>query len=128
MWDWTWDHNKRPSKINIVSTYELSSNTKSWMCVYKESVHSNDVWIKLNTSTRDMKENKIRTETEWFQHFFRFQNLPMRKHYSFMISYYALSQLSIYLYVFIYGSFCPKCFMGWSVFVLWVQHIIWYCP
>ena len=49
------------SAINTISAYELSSTTKHWMCVYKESVHLAHVWIKLNASTHDLTENNIRT-------------------------------------------------------------------
>ena len=86
------------SVINTVNTQELSSATKRWIYIYKESVHSTQVWIKFNASMNDMKENKIHTETKWFQRLFDYTIYQQEKN-GFTISDYALSWLCIYFCV-----------------------------
>ena len=48
----------------------ISSTTKRWMWGYKEYMHSTHLWIKSNSSTHDMAENNILTETKCYQRLF----------------------------------------------------------
>ena len=77
------------SVINTVNAQESSSATKRWIYRYKEYVNSTQVWIKFNASMNDMTENKIHTETKWFQRLFDYTIYQQEK-IGFTISDYTL--------------------------------------